>query len=43
MKPFGGKRTYARCIVVRAYDGAARKIKLYVKNKKFGRQLKNVV
>ena len=40
MKAFGSRRTYARCIVVRAYDGAARKIKQHVKTHKFGRKWK---
>lgn len=37
MKPFGSKRTYAKCIVLKAKDGKARKFKLTLKNHKSDR------
>jgi len=39
MKPFGARRTYAKCIVVRVFDGKVRKVKLTVKNHKRDRSL----
>jgi len=40
MKAYGSVRTYANCRVVRAYDGAARKIVVGVKNRKAARAVK---
>ena len=39
MLPFGSRRTYARCVVLRAKGGKARKFQLHVKNRKAGRKL----
>ena len=38
MKAYGSKRMYSLCKIVRAVDGAARKIKVFVKNRKLDRQ-----
>ena len=38
MKPFGSRRTYAKCIVLKAFAGKARKFKLTMKNRKTERQ-----
>ena len=38
MKAYGSKRMYSMCKIVRAVDGAARKIKVFVKNRKLDRQ-----
>lgn len=38
MKPFGSRRTYAKCIVLRAKAGRARDLKLTLKNRKTERQ-----
>ena len=38
MKPFGSRRTYAKCIVLRAKAGQARDFKLTLKNRKTERQ-----
>ena len=37
MKPYGSRRTYAGCMVTRAYAGRARKFKLTLKNHKTDR------
>ena len=38
MKPFGSRRTYAKCIVLRVKAGQARDFKLTLKNRKTERQ-----
>jgi len=38
MKPFGSRRTYAKCIVLKACGGKARQFKLTMKNRKTERQ-----
>ena len=40
MKPYGSRRTYAKCIVTQAYDGRARKFKITLKNHKTDRAKK---
>ena len=40
MKPFGSRRTYAKCIVLRVKAGQARDFKLTLKNRKTERQKK---
>lgn len=41
MKPYGSKRTYAKCTVLKVKAGRARKIKVTVKNHKHERGNKN--
>lgn len=43
MKPFGSRRTYAKCIVLKACAGKARKFKLTLKNRKTQRQEVKIV
>ena len=38
MKPFGSRRTYAKCIALRTKAGQARDFKLTLKNRKTERQ-----
>lgn len=38
MKPFGSRRTYAKCIVLKACAGKARQFNLTMKNRKTERQ-----